>query len=154
MRKYWETIIVWAILVVGVALATGIGYLFAVRVYEPKINKLENEIQTQYQYNGQLQNDLAWMDDYIDLVEEIYEGKITEAVLEERVKQLENAKNEKLPNGIYDYYDDYINQIIDDLDDAVEITIYYYENTDQAVDLITYIALNYPTLYQRLLSYT
>ena len=148
MRKYWETIIVWAILVVGVALAAGIGYLFAVRVYEPKLNKLENEIQSQHHYIGKLENDLEWMDDYIDLIEEIYEGKITEAVLKERVKQLENAK---LPNDIHD---DYVNQILEDFDDAIEIIIHYYENTDQVVDLVTYIALNYPKLYQRLLSYT
>ncbi len=148
MRKYWETIIVWAILVVGVALASGIGYLFAVRVYEPKLNKLEYEIKDNYYYIGKLESDLEWMDDYMELVEEIYEGKITEAVLKERVKQLENAK---LPN---DTHDDYVNQILEDFDDAIEIIIHYYENTDQVVDLVTYIELNYPRLYQRLLSYT
>ena len=148
MKKYWEEIIAWAIVVTVVALASGIGYLFAMRVYEPKINKLEYEIQDHYYYIGKLENDIEWMDDYMELVEEIYEGKITEAVLKERVKQLENAK---LPNAIHD---DYVNQILEDFDDAIEIIIHYYENTDRVVDLVTYIELNYPTLYQRLLSYT
>ena len=109
--------------------------------------ELKDEIQTQYQYSGQLQNDLAWMDDYIDLIVEIYEGKINEAVLEERVKQLENG------SMLSDNYDAYVNRILADFDDALEITIYYYEHTDQVVDLVTYIATNYPALYSRLVNY-
>lgn len=109
--------------------------------------ELKDEIQTQYQDIGQLQNDLAWMDDYIDLIVEIYEGKINEAVLEERVKQLENG------NMLSDNYDAYVNRILADFDDALEITIYYYEHTDQVVDLVTYIATNYPALYSRLVNY-
>ena len=109
--------------------------------------ELKDEIQTQYQYSGQLQNDLAWMDDYIDLIVEIYEGKINEAVLEERVKHLENG------NMPRDNYNAYVNRILADFDDALEITIYYYEHTDQVVDLVTYIATNYPALYSRLVNY-
>ena len=93
----------------------------------------------------------SFWEDYIDLIEDIYEGKINEAVLEERVKWLENTKNENIPSNIYD---DYVYQLLEDFDDAIEIIIYYYENTDQAVDLITYIATNYPALYARLLSYS
>ena len=111
----------------------------------------EQEIAELNQTIGEYRINEEWFEDYIDLLEEIYEGKINEAILKERVKQLENAKNEKPPQYIYD---DYVNQIIDDLDDAIEITIYYYENTDQVVDLVTFIATNYPALYERLLSYT
>ncbi len=111
----------------------------------------EQEIAELNQTIGEYRINEAWFEDYIDIIVEIYEGRINEAILEERVRQLENAKNEKLPNSIYD---DYVNQIIDDLDDAIEITIYYYENTDQVVDLVTFIATNYPALYERLLSYT
>ncbi len=111
----------------------------------------EQEIAELNQTIGEYRINEEWFEDYIDLLEDIYEGKINEAVLEERVKQLENVKNEKPPQYIYD---DYVNQIIDDLDDAIEITIYYYENTDQVVDLVTFIATNYPALYERLLSYT
>lgn len=110
--------------------------------------ELKDEVKELNQYIGQLQNDLVWTEDYFDLIEEIYEGKINEAVLEERVKQLENRN---MPS---DNYDAYVNQILADFDDAIEITIYYYEHTDQVVDLVTYIATNYPKLYQRLLSYT
>ena len=110
--------------------------------------ELKDEIQELNREIGELQSDLAWMDDYLDLIEEIYEGKINEAVLEERIKWLENEKTPKY------VYDDYVNQILVDFDDVMEITIHYYENTDQAVDLVTYIEINYPTLYKRLLSYT
>lgn len=100
---------------------------------------------------GEYQAMESFLEDYIDLIGDIYEGKINEAVLEERVKWLENAKNENIPSNIYD---DYIYQLLEDFDDAIEIIIYYYENTDQVVDLITYIATNYPALYARLLSYS
>ncbi len=111
----------------------------------------EQEIAELNQTIGEYRINEEWFEDYIDLLEEVYEGKINEAVLKERVKQLENAKNEKLQNYIYEGY---VNQIIDDLDDVAEIIIYYYEHTDQVVDLVTYIELNYPALYKRLLSYT
>lgn len=93
----------------------------------------------------------SFWEDYIDLIGDIYEGKINEAVLEERVKWLENAKNENIPSNIYDVY---VYQLLEDFNDAIEIIVYYYENTDQVVDLITYIATNYPALYARLLSYS
>lgn len=99
---------------------------------------------------GEYQAMESFWEDYIDLIGDIYEGKINEAVLEERVKWLENAKNENIPSNIYD---DYVYQLLEDFDDAIEIIVYYYENTDQVVDLTTYIATNYPALYARLLSY-
>lgn len=123
-----------------------------VRVKQER-QELKYEIQELNRDIGQFQNDLAWMEDYLELIEEIYKGKINEAILKERVKQLENAKNEKLTNDIYNYYYDYINQLLYDFDDALEITIYYFENTDQEVDLATYIATNYPALYSRLVNY-
>ncbi len=100
---------------------------------------------------GEYQAMESFWEDYIDLIGDIYEGKISEAVLEERVKWLENTKNGNIPSNIYD---DYIQQLLEDFNDAIEIIIYYYENTDQVVDLITYIATNYPALYERLLSYS
>lgn len=169
MKKVRETIIAWLIVLTSISLATGIGYLIAVSVYEPKVNKLENEVQTQYYYIGQLERDIEWLDEIIDVVEEIarleakiewlenledyydeiYERDVEIARLEAKVAFLENMY---LPSEEY-YSDDYVNQILEDFDDAIEIIIHYYENTDQVVDLVTYIEINYPALYARLLSY-
>ena len=130
--------------------------MVCVVIYNQRVLMLRQELEIAElnQTIGEYKINEEWFEDYIDLIVEIYEGKINEAVLKERVKQLENAKNEKPPQYIYDVYEDYVNQIIDDLDDAIEITIHYYENTDQVVDLVTFIATNYPALYERLLSYT
>ncbi len=108
-----------------------------------RIEELNREI-------GEYQAMESFWEDYIDLIADIYEGKINEAVLEERVKWLENSKNGNLSSDIYD---DYVYQLLEDFDDAIEIIIHYYENTDQVVDLETYIATNYPALYVRLLNY-
>ena len=108
----------------------------------------EQEIAELNQTIGEYRINEAWFEDYIDLLEEVYEGKINEAVLEERVRQLENGNLQS------EIYDDFVYQLLADFDDAIEITIYYYENTDQVVDLETYIAMKYPALYKRLLSYT
>lgn len=150
-----QSILFYTICGLATVLTLLLGYtmVYATKL-EDKVTKQEQEIAELNQTIGEYRINEAWFEEYIDLIEEIYEGKINEAILKERVKQLENAKNEKPQPYIYDVYEDYVNQIIDDLDDAIEITIYYYENTDQAVDLATFIATNYPALYERLLSYT
>jgi len=62
----------------------------------------EQEIAELNQTIGEYRINEEWFDDYIELLDEIYQGKINEAVLEERVKWLENAQNENVPIDIYD----------------------------------------------------
>ena len=62
----------------------------------------EQEIAELNQTIGEYRINEEWFEDYIDLLDEIYQGKINEAILEERVKQLENSQNENVPIDIYD----------------------------------------------------
>src|SRR5690554_3578300 len=68
----------------------------------------------------------SFWEDYMDLLDEIYQGKINEAVLEERIYWLEY-------NNVYD--EDYVQQMYDTFENLIEVMIEYYETTTQEVSL-------------------
>lgn len=115
--------------------------------------ELVNEIQELNReiVEYQAMEDFYW--DFAELLDKIYDGKIKEAVLIERVYWLKQIA--ELQEGINktEYYELYIRQIQDDMDALLTITIRYYETTNQEVTLEEYIATNYPELYERLLEY-
>jgi len=102
--------------------------------------KLKDEIQELNREIGEYQVMDSFWEDYIDLLDEIYEGKINEAVLEERIYWLES-------NDVYE--GDYVQQMYDTFEDLIEVMIEYYETTAQEVSLEAYVARNYPALYDR-----
>lgn len=102
--------------------------------------ELKDEIQELNREIGEYQAMDSFWEDYIDLLDEIYQGKINEAVLEERIYWLEYH------NG---YEEDYVQQMYDTFEDLIEVMIEYYETTTQEVSLETYVAQNYPVLYDR-----
>ena len=106
-------------------------------IQEQKIQELNREI-------GEYQAMDSFWEEYMDLLDEIYQGKINEAVLEERVYWLQYTK-------IYD--EDYVQQMYDDFEEFFEVIIEYYEDTDQSMTLEEYTAQNYPALYERILGY-
>lgn len=67
------------------------------------IHSKNEQIKDLNQEIGEYQAIESFWEDYIDLIETIYEGKINEAVLEERVKWLENKKSEIA----FDMFDNY-----------------------------------------------
>jgi len=106
-------------------------------IQEQKIQDLNREI-------GEYQAMDSFWEEYMDLLDEIYRGKINEAVLNERVKWLEY-------NNIYD--EDYVQQMNDDFEELIDVVIEYYETTNQSISLEVYVAQNYPALYDRIMSY-
>ena len=102
--------------------------------------ELKDEIQELNREIGEYQAMDSFWEDYMDLLDEIYQGKINEAVLEERIYWLDYN------NG---YEEDYVQQMYDTFEDLIEVMIEYYETTTQEVSLETYVAQNYPSLYDR-----
>lgn len=102
--------------------------------------ELKDKIQELNREIGEYQAMNSFWEDYMDLLDEIYQGKINEAVLEERLYWLEY-------NNIYE--DDYVQQMYNTFEDLIEVMIEYYEITTQEVSLETYVAQNYPSLYDR-----
>ena len=105
--------------------------------------ELKDEIQELNREIGELQAMDSFWEEYIDLLDEIYQGKINEAVLQERVKWLEEYQGPIVSQQ----------QMYDDFEELIEIIIYYYEHTDQVVALETYVETNYPALYDRIMRY-
>lgn len=75
---------------------------FAVVTSNQTIHSKNEQIKELNREIGEYQAMESFWEDYIDLIGDIYEGKINEAVLEERVKWLENK------SGItFDMFDNY-----------------------------------------------
>ena len=143
MNKKESNVLVILIFIIFIALfAITMGSAFIRRgntiiEQERKIQELNREI-------GEYQAMDSFWEEYMDLLDEIYQGKINEAVLEERVYWLQYT-------NIYD--EDYVQQMYDDFEDFFEVIIEYYEDTDQSMTLEEYTAQNYPALYERILGY-
>jgi hypothetical protein len=115
-------------------------------IQEQKIQDLNREIG-EYQAT----KDFYW--DFENLLEEFYDVKVKEAVLEERVHWLKYLDELRDDYVTQEYYELYVNQLKDDMELLVEVIVDYYEDTDQNMTLETYIAQNYPALYERILGY-
>ena len=81
--------------------------------------------------------------DFLDEFQNIVSG------LEDYIEELELiiSANEILIG------DEFFIELWSDVDDSFEIIIYYYENTDQSIDMETWFETNYPDLYQRIMDY-
>ena len=104
--------------------------------------ELKNEIQELNREIGEYEAMDSFWEDYIDLLDEIYQGKINEAVLQERVKWLEQKETQIDTQQMYD-----------DFEELIDIIIYYYEETNMLIDVETYVEINYPDLYERIMGY-
>lgn len=78
-------------LVIILAAITSVGFASGLLVSNNKIKMQQNQIDYLNQEIGEYKINEAWFDDYVDVLEGIYEGKINEAVLEERIKWLESS---------------------------------------------------------------
>ena len=115
-------------------------------IQEQKIQDLNREIG-EYQAT----EDFDW--DFVDLLDEVYDGKVKEAVLEERVHWLKYLNELRDDYVTQEYYELYVNQLKDDMELLAEVIVDYYEDTDQSMTLEEYTAQNYPALYERILGY-
>ena len=111
-----------------------------------KIQELNREIG-----EYQAMEDFYW--EFTDLLDEIYQGKINEAVLNERVHWLKYLDELRDDYVTQEYYELYVNQLKDDMELFAEVIVDYYEDTDQSMTLEEYTAQNYPALYDRIMSY-
>jgi len=111
-----------------------------------KIQELNREIG-EYQAT----EDFYW--DFVDLLDEVYDGKVKKAVLEERVHWLKYLDELRDDYVTQKYYELYVNQLKDDMELLAEVIVDYYEDTDQSMTLEEYTAQNYPALYERILGY-
>ena len=106
-----------------------------------KINRgLKNEIEYLESRVEIYENNEAWFEDYIDLLECIREQELEIAVLEERLKN--QPSNEE-----------YIEQIIDDFESVIELQQHYYQENITSHSFGDWLQINYPALYERLLNY-
>ena len=106
-----------------------------------KINRdLKNEIDYLESRVIIYENNEAWFEDYIDLLEYIWGKELEIAVLEERLKN--QPSNEK-----------YIEQIIDDFESVIELQQHYYQENITSHSFGDWLQINYPALYERLLNY-
>ncbi len=117
-------------------------YIVCVVLYNQRVLMIrqEQEIAELNQTIGEYRINEEWFEDYIDLLEEVYEGKINKAILEERLKNQPN--NEK-----------YIEQILDDLELLMELQQHYYQENITSHSFGDWVQINYPALYERVLNY-
>lgn len=93
-------------------------------------NQLQQKVDYLNQTIGEYRNNEEWLEDYIDVLEDIYEGKINEAVLEERIYWLErdNTFNENNVDGYYLL--EVVNRIRTRTGDAYVYTLRVYGSDD------------------------
>lgn len=88
---------------VTLALVVSVGFIGGLYISSRVIKRQQAQIDSLNQTIGEYEINEEWFDDYVDVLEDIYEGKINEAVLEERIYWLErdNTFND---NNTDDYY--------------------------------------------------
>ena len=144
----------WIIIALMVVIIAGFGISTQQNVnLRQEREELKNEIQELNREIGEYQamEDFYW--EFTDLLDEIYQGKINEAVLNERVHWLKYLDELRDDYVTQEYYELYVNQLKDDMELFAEVIVDYYEDTDQSMTLEEYTAQNYPALYERLLDY-
>ena len=106
-----------------------------------KINRgIKNEIDYFESRVTIYENNEALFEDYVELLEYIWEQKVEIAVLEERLKN--QPSNEE-----------YIEQIIDDFESVIELQQHYYQENITSHSFGDWLQINHPALYERLLNY-
>lgn len=92
--------VVWTL--VTLALMVSSGFIIGLYISSSQIKRQQAQIEELNQVIGEYRYNEAWFEDYVDVLEEIYEGKIENAVLEERIYWLE--KDNTLDTDTNDYY--------------------------------------------------
>lgn len=109
-------------------------------------NQLKQKVDYLNQEIGLYENNEEWFEDYIELIEEIYEGKINEAVLEERIYWLEKDN--------INYYDaEFVETLMDDVETFTEYLISYVKlnGTDNGFE--AWLIKNDKPLYDKMMYY-
>lgn len=120
---------------------------FAVISSNRTIHSKNEQIKDLNQEIGEYQAMESFWEDYIDLIEDIYEGKINEAVLEERVKWLENAKN-------INYYDtEFVETLMNDVETFTEYVISYVKLNGSDNGFEEWLIKNDKHLYDKMMYY-
>lgn len=90
-------------ILVLLSVVTCIGFALGLVGHAKWNNNKDREIAELNQTIGEYKINEEWFYDYVDVLEEIYEGKINEAVLEERIYWLErdNTFNDDNIDGYY-----------------------------------------------------
>jgi len=114
---------------------------------EDKVSKQEQEIAELNQTVGEYEAMDSFWEEYIDLLDEIYQGKINEAVLEERVKRLEEKSfDDKFDKEFYI-------QLIED----IGIYIEEFESTEWKlsgyINFDEWFEMHYPEVSERIKMY-
>ena len=92
--------IIWTL--VTLALMVSSGFVFGLYISSTQIKLQQSKIEELNQEVGEYRMNEAWFEEYVDVLEEIYKGKINEAVLEERIYWLE--KDNTFNDDTNDYY--------------------------------------------------
>ena len=96
MKKIRFGDVIFSIFIISFVIAFGLISQQNVRLKQER-QELKDEIQELNREIGEYQAMNSFWEDYIDLLDEIYQGKINEAVLEERIYWLQYNNN-----NIYD----------------------------------------------------
>ena len=109
---------------------------------------LQDELAEEQQINTKLANDILWLQEYYELMEETW-------ALEAEIRVLEEKLSLNAIENRYDFLVMKYDQMYDDFDDVIEYLIYFYENQDTISqnnfeDYLLYIN---PELFYRILEY-
>lgn len=141
----------WFFLGVIFVLVISLGVVIGLNNNIMKENRaLKIEIQDLNREIGEYQSMADFAEDYMDLLDEIYQGKINEAVLEERIFWLEKS----LENNVYD--EDYIQQMYNDILIYVEELETIFRDTVGRSNLNNFYAwfeATYPDVWERIEEY-
>jgi hypothetical protein len=143
MNKKVQGLVEWIISFVVFLLAILLIVFVAKYVEVAKINEelYQDNLDLEFE-NAEAEITMEWMDEYIELLDDIYRGKMNEAVLEERIKWLETQ------DSLFDY--DYAKQMFEDFVITIEAAEDFGAVNN---DFITYFEEHYPNVWERMLQY-
>jgi hypothetical protein len=143
MNKKVQGLVEWIISFVVFLLAILLIVFVAKYVEVAKINEelYQDNLDLEFE-NAEAEITMEWMDEYIELLDDIYRGKMNEAVLEERIKWLETQ------DALFDY--DYAKQMFEDFVITLEAAEDFGAVNN---DFITYFEEHYPNVWERMLQY-
>lgn len=165
--KKQETVLKLLLSIVLVFFVLGFGYGLGLNM---KQSELEQQLAEQQEYYEELlqdyqqelldaQNDIEYfqrryedVDEYNDFLEWLL---YTNQELLSLGAYIDIDGDIHYENGIIGEYvsKDMVEQIVSDFEHALNITIEYYEETDQSQTLDDYVHDNYPELYNRIMTY-
>lgn len=165
--KKQETVLKLLLSIVLVFCVLGFGYCLGLNM---KQSELEQQLVEQQEYYEELlqdyqqelldaQNDIEYFQrryEDVDDVNDFLEWLLyTNQELLSLGAYIDIDGDIHYENGIIGEYvsKDMVEQIVSDFEHALNITIEYYEETDQSQTLDSYVQENYPELYNRIMTY-